>query len=81
MVMSFEQMQALLQQQQKLIETLAEKLTLQATASIMADQSRPLVDAIAQTISEFQYDPNGGVYFDAWFRKYEDIPGGASSGR
>ncbi|MBM6549308.1 hypothetical protein [Streptococcus dysgalactiae] len=61
-----------MQQQQKLIETLAEKLTLQATASIIADQSRPLVDAIAQTISEFQYDPNFGVYFDAWFRKYKD---------
>lgn len=80
MSISFEQMQILLQQQQKqfelsqlkLIETLTQKLNIQSTASIKPETSRPLIETISNSITDFHYDPAAGVHFDSWFRKYED---------
>ncbi|KAF6775728.1 hypothetical protein AHF37_05050 [Paragonimus kellicotti] len=80
MTISMEQMQALLQQQQnifeqsqaKLIEMLTHKLSNQSLGVVTQDHvSTP--ESMIQQVSEFHFDAIGGVTFDSWFHKYEDI--------
>lgn len=77
MTISFEQMQALLQQQQqqfeqsqmRLLESLT-KMSLQPTA---VNPETTAVESVVSSIREFQFDPNTGLTFESWFKKYEDI--------
>ncbi|KAA3675813.1 uncharacterized protein DEA37_0005280 [Paragonimus westermani] len=80
MTISMEQMQALLQQQQKifeqsqakLIEMLTQKFSSQSLGVANEDQL-PTPESMIQQVSEFHFDAIGGVTFDSWFHKYEDI--------
>lgn len=79
MAISFEQMQQLLQNQQKqfeesqkrLVEMMSQKLNLKSESVSVTNQ--PSVDAIAASISEFVFDAVSGVTFESWFQKYEDV--------
>ncbi|XP_055632615.1 uncharacterized protein K02A2.6-like [Toxorhynchites rutilus septentrionalis] len=35
--------------------------------------SEKIIESLATGIEDFYYDPDGGVFFDAWFARYEDI--------
>ncbi|XP_055622692.1 uncharacterized protein K02A2.6-like [Toxorhynchites rutilus septentrionalis] len=35
--------------------------------------SEKIIESLATGIEDFYYDPDGGVFFDAWFAHYEDI--------
>jgi hypothetical protein len=80
MTISMEQMQALLQQQQnlfeksqaRLIEMMSQQLSIQSSGVTTKDEaSTP--ESLMQQICEFHFDAIGGVTFDCWFYKYEDI--------
>ncbi|CAH8428759.1 unnamed protein product, partial [Schistosoma intercalatum] len=59
----------------KLIQMLADaKLTSNTQpSSYNPTTTAPSVDGIANSISEFHYDPESNVTFDMWFRRYEDL--------
>ncbi|KAH9585119.1 hypothetical protein MS3_00006476 [Schistosoma haematobium] len=68
-------LELLLQQQMKLIQMLADaKLTSNPQpSSSNPTTTAPSVDGIANSISEFHYDPESNVTFDMQFRRYEDL--------
>ncbi|VDP20613.1 unnamed protein product [Schistosoma margrebowiei] len=68
-------LELLLEQQMKLIQMLADaKLTSNTQpSSSNPTTTAPSVDGIANSISEFHYDPESNVTFDMWFRRYEDL--------
>ncbi|CAH8585253.1 unnamed protein product [Schistosoma margrebowiei] len=68
-------LELLLEQQMKLIQMLADaKLTSNSQPSSSNPiTTAPSVDGIANSISEFHYDPESNVTFDMWFRRYEDL--------
>ncbi|CAH8591082.1 unnamed protein product [Schistosoma margrebowiei] len=68
-------LELLLEQQMKLIQMLADaKLTSNSQpSSSNPTTTAPSVDGIANSISEFHYDPESNVTFDMWFRRYEDL--------
>ncbi|XP_055633709.1 uncharacterized protein K02A2.6-like [Toxorhynchites rutilus septentrionalis] len=35
--------------------------------------SEKIIESLATGIEDFYYDPDGGVFFNAWFARYEDI--------
>ncbi|GAA50209.1 hypothetical protein CLF_104235, partial [Clonorchis sinensis] len=78
MTITAEALKEILLQQQKQFEAaqlrLVEKLTQQL--KIQPPNSAPdtnSVDSIANSITEFHYDPDAGLTFDSWFRRYEDV--------
>ena len=79
MTISAEQLQNILQQQQKqfedaqsrLIELLTNKMSINPTKTGMISSS--LTDAAASSINEFIFDPDSGRTFECWYRKYEDM--------
>ncbi|VDK27286.1 unnamed protein product, partial [Anisakis simplex] len=69
---SNEQLQTLLKGQQKLQEQIIQMLQQQQiqTPSLNVES---LMDTLSRSISEFTYDPENGVTFDAWYARYTDI--------
>ncbi|CAI2739080.1 unnamed protein product, partial [Dicrocoelium dendriticum] len=68
----------LLQQQQqfetaqlRMIETLTQMLSVQPT--VVQNNGKPSADAMISSVNEFIFDPDSGLIFDAWFRRYEDV--------
>ncbi|XP_062709570.1 uncharacterized protein K02A2.6-like [Aedes albopictus] len=35
--------------------------------------SEKIIESLASGIQDFQYDPDGGVFFDGWYARYEDV--------
>lgn len=62
-------LQALLQQQMKLMELLTQQMS---TASVKSNDQLS-VDAICNSITVFSFDPASNVTFNTWFKRYEDI--------
>ncbi|GAA52970.1 hypothetical protein CLF_109243 [Clonorchis sinensis] len=56
--------------QLRLVETLTQQIQIQPPNSASDTNS---VDSIANSITEFHYDPDAGLTFDSWFRRYEDV--------
>ena len=79
MTISAEQLQKILQQQQKqfedaqsrLIELLTNKMSINPANTSMISSSS--TDAAASSINEFIFDPDSGRTFECWYRKYEDM--------
>ncbi|KAH9588111.1 hypothetical protein MS3_00000116 [Schistosoma haematobium] len=68
-------LELLLEQQMKLIQMLADAKLTSSTqpSSSNPTATAPSIDGIANSISEFHYDPESNVTFDMWFRRYEDL--------
>jgi hypothetical protein len=67
-------LEQLLEQQLKLIEMLAQtRVSTPSAPAQPSPSSVPSIDGIANSISEFSYDPEANVTFDTWFRRYEDL--------
>ena len=60
----------LFEQQLKLMEMLAQMRVPTPAVPSAIPQS---ADGLANSISEFVYDPEANVTFDTWFRRYEDL--------
>ncbi|VDN12691.1 unnamed protein product, partial [Dibothriocephalus latus] len=86
MAISAEQLQAIMQQQQhqqqqqqfevaqlKMAETMMQKFSLHLPAAESPGKQSSSVDAAAASITEFHHDPDFGVTFEAWFKRWEDI--------
>ena len=54
--------------QMKLLDALMQKLSFQSSSNSQSDK----YDSIANSICEFNYDPDSGIIFDSWFRRFED---------
>ncbi|XP_062702811.1 uncharacterized protein K02A2.6-like [Aedes albopictus] len=39
----------------------------------LRNQSEFLIESLSSAINEFNYDPEAGITFEAWFAKYEDL--------
>ncbi|XP_055622834.1 uncharacterized protein K02A2.6-like [Toxorhynchites rutilus septentrionalis] len=35
--------------------------------------SEKIIESLSTGIDEFQYDPDGGIFFDSWYARYEDV--------
>jgi hypothetical protein len=78
MTITAEELKEILQQQQRqfeaaqlrLMESLTRQLTIHASAPTQENSS---IDAISNSITEFHYEPDSGLIFDSWFKRYEDI--------
>ncbi|XP_055585296.1 uncharacterized protein K02A2.6-like [Uranotaenia lowii] len=35
--------------------------------------SEKIIESLATGIQEFRFDPDGGIFFDSWFARYEDV--------
>lgn len=66
----FQQNQAQLNLQMRLIETLTQQLRIQIDNSCTT--SSMSVDTIASSIPEFNYHPDCGLIFSSWFKRWED---------
>ncbi|VDD78288.1 unnamed protein product [Mesocestoides corti] len=42
-------------------------------SSQAAPTSLPSIDGLTNSISEFSYDPENGVTFESWYRRFEDL--------
>ncbi|VDD75812.1 unnamed protein product [Mesocestoides corti] len=42
-------------------------------SSQAAPASTSSIDGLSNSISEFSYDPENGVTFESWYRRYEDL--------
>ncbi|CAH8538525.1 unnamed protein product [Schistosoma rodhaini] len=80
MPFTFEQIEALLERQEKrfeqfqvrIIETLTQKLNLSQSGAT-DDAAKSNVDHIINSIHEFNFDGSSGITFETWFKKYEDL--------
>ncbi|CAH8430770.1 unnamed protein product [Dicrocoelium dendriticum] len=81
MSISADELKAILLQQQaqfeasqlRLIETLTRQLSIQTGSLSTTVKPSASVDAITNSITEFSYDPNAGLTFESWFKRYEDV--------
>ncbi|KFD52634.1 hypothetical protein M513_06481 [Trichuris suis] len=62
----------LLRQQSESLQATLEMMT-RLLAPRTADNRQPSMDNLANSISEFRYDPENDSTFDAWYARYEDI--------
>ncbi|XP_055542744.1 uncharacterized protein K02A2.6-like [Wyeomyia smithii] len=46
---------------------------LKRTGQASQPGSEKIIESLATGIEDFYYDPDGGVFFDAWFARYEDV--------
>ncbi|XP_055524749.1 uncharacterized protein K02A2.6-like [Wyeomyia smithii] len=46
---------------------------LKRTGQASQPGSEKIIETLATGIEDFYYDPDGGVFFDAWFARYEDV--------
>ena len=65
-------MKQMLKQQLKLMELLSNRLSGTTLGHIGDSLS---VDQAASSITEFLFDPQANVTFDAWYSRYEDLFG------
>ena len=76
MFITFEQLQALLQQQQaqfeqtQLIEAMNQRMTLNLGAG---NKNSTSAETVLSSVGEFLFDPMSGITFDSWYKKDEDI--------
>ncbi|VDD84470.1 unnamed protein product [Mesocestoides corti] len=42
-------------------------------SSQAASASTPSIDGLINSISEFFYDPENGVTYESWYRRYDDL--------
>nr|VZH91149.1 unnamed protein product [Spirometra erinaceieuropaei] len=63
----------MLQQQLKLVEALTVKLSNSSMGQSSAAGGSQSVDHIADSITEFLYDPQAHITFDSWYKRYEDL--------
>ncbi|BHF81136.1 hypothetical protein SprV_0702426600 [Sparganum proliferum] len=61
------------QQQLKLMEALTVKLSNSSMGQSGAAGGSHSVDHIANSITEFLYDPQAHITFDSWYKRYEDL--------
>lgn len=54
--------------QMKLLDALMQKLSFHSSSNSQSDK----YDSIVNSICEFNYDPDSGIIFDSWFRRFED---------
>ena len=81
MSIPIEELKLILQQQQaqfensqlRLIDTLTQRLSLRSSESTVPSQTFTTADSIANSISEFTFDPDSGLTFDTWFKRWDDI--------
>ncbi|VDL92077.1 unnamed protein product [Schistocephalus solidus] len=79
--MSEEQLMSILQQQQanfeaarlKLMKSMRQQFNLHFPDPVSSGKQSKSADAVAACITEFIYDPDSGVTFDAWFKRWETI--------
>ena len=71
------QQQEMMQQQQqttaKILASITSQLSSLSTHSNPLGTEQRLKETIANSIQEFRYDPDNGVTFCSWYRRYEDI--------
>nr|CAX83705.1 Gag-Pol polyprotein [Schistosoma japonicum] len=53
----------------KLLDALIQKLSSHSVSTSQSDK----YESIANSVSEFNYDPENGIVFDSWFLRYEDM--------
>ncbi|XP_055522374.1 uncharacterized protein K02A2.6-like [Wyeomyia smithii] len=46
---------------------------LKRTGQASQPGSEKIIESLATGTDDFYYDPDGGVFFDAWFARYEDV--------
>nr|VZI26827.1 unnamed protein product [Spirometra erinaceieuropaei] len=63
----------MLQQQLKLMEALTVKLSNSSMGQSSAAGGSLSVDHIADSITEFLYDPQAHITFESWYKRYEDL--------
>ncbi|BHF68213.1 hypothetical protein SprV_0301124600 [Sparganum proliferum] len=61
------------QQQMKLMEALAVKLSNASMGQSSAAGGSQSVEHIAGSITEFLYDLQDHITFDSWYKRYEDL--------
>ncbi|CAH8606257.1 unnamed protein product [Schistosoma rodhaini] len=64
-------LKTLLQQQNSLIELLIKNMSISSRTNVSNSTMTP--DSIANSITEFRFDPESGVTFEAWFKRHEDL--------
>ena len=78
MALTSDVLKKILQQQQVQFETAQSRLIKMMTEcfSLHTEKSESngiSNDTIANSITEFTYDPDAGMFFESWFKRYEDI--------
>ena len=71
-----QQFQTLLQQQMAstaLLASIAERFQKMNTCGQTYTEDQKLKGSVANSIHEFRYDPDNGVTFSTWYKRYEDI--------
>nr|VZI02757.1 unnamed protein product [Spirometra erinaceieuropaei] len=63
----------MLQQQLKLMKALTVKLSNSSMGQSSAAGGSQSVDQIADSITEFLYDPQAHITFESWYKRYEDL--------
>nr|VZI49261.1 unnamed protein product [Spirometra erinaceieuropaei] len=63
----------MLQLQLKLMEALTVKLSNSSMGQSSAAGGSQSVDHIADSITEFLYDPQAHITFESWYKRYEDL--------
>lgn len=48
-------------------------LQLNRTGQVNQPGSEKIIESLATGIEDFYYDPDGGIFFDAWYARYEDV--------
>ncbi|XP_038106182.1 uncharacterized protein K02A2.6-like [Culex quinquefasciatus] len=56
-----------------LIATQQEQIAALQRANANPSGSEKIIESLATAIEEFRYDPDDGIFFDAWFARYEDV--------
>lgn len=62
----------LIERQEKFFETIIAKFTKETTATSTALTPK-LKETLAAGIQEFHYDPDNGITFASWFKRFEDV--------
>ena len=68
-----DEMRKMMQQHMRLVDSLTSKL-----ATVMSPETAPAnntqsIDGVANSITEFAYDPAAHVTFETWFKRYADM--------
>lgn len=59
-------------QNERMMELL-DRFNLQDNGSSRSSSPEFIIETLASNIREFEYDPDNGLVFDRWYRKYEDL--------
>ena len=67
------QQQKQMEKQLKLIEALTQRLNLKPSETVSHESPSSSIDSLANSITEFCYNPESGLTFDTWFKRWEDM--------